>query len=404
MKIALNTSLLLLCLNLFGQTWQTSTDLPSSASGRNHPITFAIGDTGYILTGYGASGGSEMKDFYKYVASTDKWIKASDFPGSSRGFGYGVAHSGKAYAGFGRFINTVLNDWWEYDPTTGKWSQLATFPGTPRWHPAMVAVDGKVFVGLGSSTQGDLQDWWEYDIATDKWTRKANLPGSRRHHPYYFGIGSDVYAGLGHSGNLIFKDFYKYNYQNNTWSRIADLPAQGRVAGTQFGFGGRGYVLSGQGDSPFHTNLPTGEFWEYDPTTNTWDSLPPHPGEGRWAPGTFIIGNTVYFLCGRSNSREEKDMWTYRLNLAASVENNAQSNSLRIYPNPAASHLNIALNEFSENMSISLLNLSGQIVLTQQLNSNNQQLDLAELTDGMYIIEVSNIEGIIHSQKLLIRK
>jgi len=59
------------------------------------------------------------------------------------------------------------------------------------------------------------------------------------------------------------------------------------VAGTQFSYNGFGYVLSGDGDN--HGSMNTGEFWAYDPVTDTWDELPPHPEGSRWAPASFII-------------------------------------------------------------------------------------------------------------------
>jgi N-acetylneuraminic acid mutarotase len=388
MKHLISLALTLFTISLFAQNWEISDPLPANASGRNHPITFAIGDTGYVLTGYGSAGGTEMNDFYKYVASTGQWINAGTFPGGRRGFGYGVSHNGKGYAGFGLFINTALRDFWEYDPSTGQWKRLADCPGTPRWHPAMVPADGKVFMGLGSSLSGDLQDWWEYNIASNTWTQKANLPGSRRHHPYYFGIGSDVYAGFGHSGQNIFKDFYRYNYNTDTWTRVADLPAQGRVAGTQFGYGGKGYALSGQGEN--HRNMNAGEFWEYDPKTNAWTRLKDHPGtSSRWAPGTFVIGNTVYFLCGRSNNGEEKDMMKYTFPIAASTESSKnQGSSLKIYPNPSSNRIFVGGLKENSPIDFTIIDFLGNVALKGSIESSNGPIDVRHLSPGSYIIHI----------------
>ena len=35
--------------------------------------------------------------------------------------------------------------------------------------------------------------------------------------------------------------------------------------------------------------METGEFWAYDPVSNTWEARPDHPGQSRWAPASFII-------------------------------------------------------------------------------------------------------------------
>lgn len=391
-------------LNLNAQTWSQSVPLPSNAEGRNHPITFSIGDTGYVVTGYSVVNqqGIYMNDFYKFDGKTKTWTKGTDFPGRARGFGYGVSHKGKAYIGFGLAPNLPLNDLWEYDPKSGRWKQLANFPGTPRWHPAMVAADNKIFIGIGSSGGGDLGDWWEYDITSNTWTQKMNFPGGRRHHPYYFGIGSDVYAGLGHSGSprAIYSDFYKYDYKTNTWTQVASLPAQGRVAGTQFSYNGKGYVLSGQGASPFHTNLPTGEFWEYNPDSNAWTSLNAHPGEGRWAPGSFVIDNMVYFLCGRSNSAEEKDMFSFTLpkkepeepKEPVSIQDDvsfSKENLFTVYPNPTSNllHVNIQRDELQE---LHILDITGKKHDIQISESSENQfvLSLENLENGIYILSL----------------
>ena len=54
-----------------------------------------------------------------------------------------------------------------------------------------------------------------------------------------------------------------------------------------------------------HAQLDTGEFWEYDPDTDTWTELNPHPGSGRWAPGSMVIGNTIYIMGGLSTTTLE---------------------------------------------------------------------------------------------------
>lgn len=400
MKTIFTSTLFLVTFLSFGQTWQSATGLPASAPGRNHPITFSIGDTGYVLTGYGASGGSEMQDFYKYDSKTRTWTKATDFPGRRRGFGYGVSSNGKGYAGFGLSLGTALKDLWEYDPSTGAWKELASCPGTPRWHPAMVAVDSKILMGLGGTSAGDLQDWYEYDIPSNTWSKKANLPASKRHHPYYFGIGSDVYVGLGHSGPDIFKDFYKYEYKTEKWTKVADLPAQGRVAGTQFTYNGKGYVLSGQGED--HRNLGTGEFWEYDPISNSWKGLTAHPGTGRWAPGTFVIGNTVHFFAGRSTI-EEKDMWTYSFPVASSLEDDLSGSDLSIYPNPTSGSINLNLGNHQDELEVKVYNALGRMVYNElmQLEGSTTSINLRSLEAGVYIISVEGQRGAILSRRII---
>ena len=81
-------------------------------------------------------------------------------------------------------------------------------------------------------------------------------------------------TGFGH-GNGIFNNWFRFDIAEETWTEVASLPAEARVAGTQFAYDGIGYVLSGDGED--HRSMETGEFWAYDPISDTWDERPPHP-------------------------------------------------------------------------------------------------------------------------------
>lgn len=321
MKNIFPVLILFLFQSSLAQEWEQVSSLPDTVYGRNHPITFSLNGYGYLGTGYNSKGPEELfNDFYRYDPGSDTWTEIDTFLGQKRGFGYGVTTQNKAYMGFGigsnidpvtnKEVDTVFNDLYSYDPNKSEWTQLASCDCIGRYHPAMVATSDKIFVGLGSSGSGNLKDWWEYDIETNTWSQKPDFPGAKRHHPYYFGIDSLVYVGFGH-GSGIYKDFYEYNPRTEEWRQLSDLPDQGRVAGTQFSHGGLGYVLSGQGEN--HRNLVLGDFWSYNPQSDTWTKLTPHPGTGRWAPGSFIIKDTVYFNSGLADNKEHKDLWSYEL-------------------------------------------------------------------------------------------
>ena len=289
------------------QNWENVTNFPFE--GIHHPVTFSYNDEAFVITG------SNTDNVYKYNSVNDSWTQLSPFPGGVRGYAYGVAIGSKGYFGFGSDTSSIYpNDWWEYDILNDSWTQLSSFPGDGRNHPAMVNIGDKIFVGCGSNdTSLGLNDWWEYDITNNTWNQRANFPSNGRHHPYYFGIDNYAYVGFGHGSSAgqgtnpntnvyIYNDFYRYDPANDSWQIMSQFPSQSRVAGTQFSYQGKGYVLSGDGDN--HYPLATGEFWEYDPISDSWVQLPYHPGNSIWAPGSFIIGCNVYFLLGANK-------WTY---------------------------------------------------------------------------------------------
>lgn len=280
---------------------------------KDHGIGFSLDGFGYVLTG-GANGQvfTATKDFFKYDPTTDSWEKLADYPGPARGYGIGDTWNGKLYFGFGLDDNDVmLNDLWEWDPASNTFTQLPSCPCDPRVHPGLIADNGKVYVGAGGGDAGNLSDFWTYDITTQTWSQIADIPG-KRHHPYQFSVDGEVYVGAGH-----LESWYKLDENTNSWIKLANLVA--RVAGSQFSYNGKGYALSGADVN--HNIFSTGEFWEYDPTTDAWTELCPHPGTSRFGSTQFLIDNYIYLLGGywRKNGNVSPETTMHRYDLDQTI-------------------------------------------------------------------------------------
>lgn len=379
--------LLLLCvitfsLRLSAQDWEAVSPLPAAFNKTHHSFAFSFNNLGYLVTGSSDTGVRD--DFYQYNANTDSWTALSPFPGGARGFAIGDTWNGKAYFGFGYNGNSFLNDLWVFDPVNMSWTALTPCPCAARAHPALVAQNGKVFVGLGRSASGDMKDWWVYDITSNTWSQKTDLPALKRHHPYQFGIDNAIYTGLGH-GSSIFNNWFSFDITNETWSQMASLPGEGRVAGTQFSYEGLGYVLSGDGED--HNSMETGEFWAYNPNLNNWEQLPAHPGSSRWAPASFIINSEVYIINGTSFSEYVSDIYKFNLDESLSHLELTDSN-IRIYPNPAADFVTInGLKK--QHIKTNIYDLNGRLI---QSNTNQSNIGVDSLPNGMYLIEISDLE------------
>lgn len=368
----------------FAQTWVQVADIPT---GRHHPISFSLEGKGYAVTGSNSSS-QPTKDFYQYDPVTNSWDTLVDFPGTARSFGIGTVLNGRAYIGFGATLTQYLDDFWRYDPQSDQWTQLATCPCSGRRHPAMIGIANRIYVGLGDDASGDLNDWWMYNVDTDSWTSIANLPGQPRHHPFQFNAGGEIFAGLGHSGNVIYRDWYKLDTASNTWTRKKFFPGEGRVAGTQFNWNSAGFVLSGDGDN--HSFMPTGEMWRYTPDNDSWSQFTPHPGVSRWAPGSFVINNEVYFFGGlnRQSAQYPRSVWKFDLaGATVSIEEQAVAN-LAIFPNPANNVIKWA---DAENIThVQLVNTLGQVLST--VSVKDESMDISSLNGGVYLVKF-NQEG-----------
>ena len=374
---------LCMCFQVKAQDWVQVTSLPNVFNETHHSFAFSFDDMGYIVGGNSDSGVRD--DFYQYNPATDSWTELTPFPGGARGFAIGDIWNGKAYFGFGNDGTSRLNDLWVFDPSNMSWTELASCPCAERAHPAMIAHNGKVFVGLGSSSSGNMNDWWEYDIALNTWSQKDDLPSLSRHHPYQFGIDDYVYTGFGH-GNAIFNDWFRYDIAGETWTQVATLPAEGRVAGTQFSYNGLGYVLSGHGDN--HRSMNTGEFWAYDPVTDAWDELPPHPEGSRWAPASFIIDGEVYIINGTSVSEYVTEIYKFNLNSVLSTHELTNS-TVSIYPNPAIDIINIDV-PGNIKYDANLYDLQGRLIIS---TTNKSVIEIQSLPLGIYFIEIKDLDS-----------
>ncbi|MFN0013894.1 MAG: kelch repeat-containing protein [Saprospiraceae bacterium] len=388
--------LILPCSSVYSQAWVEKSSLPAGAPGRHHPVMFTLGDKGYLLTGSDA--GTDLNDFYQYDPQTDKWAKQPNFPGDARGYAVGLAAGGMGYIGFGYSANGYLNDLWEFSPQTNQWTAKKSCPCTSREHPALVAAGGKIYVGTGGSQMGNLKDFWAYDIATDNWKKLADLPSQARHHPYYFAIGDSVYVGFGHgsavvNGVVVYKDFYRYDPPNDAWTRLADFPGEGRVAGTQFSHRGKGYILQGEGDD--HDYLGTGEFWEYNPSNDQWKQLPSMPGSGRWAPGNFVIGDSIYLSGGRQQAvsggfSDLDDLWMYKFVTSSTTGETEWPSGWHAFPNPANGTLQVQYDLSTDlPFQAQLFNLQGQQVWYSTLSGALRlEVPTQHLPAGMYFLKM----------------
>jgi hypothetical protein len=84
-----------------------------------------------------------------------------------------------------------------------------------------------------------------------------------------------------------------------------------------------------------------------------------------------------------------------------------ESTEVKLFPNPASSSLSISLPLLAQPVTISILNMTGQVVKQEQLTSGTaNQLDIESLAPGMYVVHVLSKDGaaLNTTQKLLIAR
>ncbi|MBL0102395.1 MAG: hypothetical protein IPP51_00645 [Bacteroidetes bacterium] len=124
----------------------------------------------------------------------------------------------------------------------------------------------------------------------------ASLPGLPRHSAVGFAINGKGYVGLGFgNGNTYLSDFYEYDPTTDTWTQKANYPGHGNRGASVFVINNKAYVINGcsfDGTAIIYYN----ECWEYDPATDVWTAKANCPGAGRMY--TMATATSTVGVCG----------------------------------------------------------------------------------------------------------
>ncbi len=166
------------------------------------------------------------------------------------------------------------------------------------------------FLCTGNNDVTEFDSLWRFDPLLNSWSRMANFPGASRKNTAYFQIDSIAYVGIGSQGATnYYNDFYAYNMNQNTWSAIANYPGLGRRITFSGSVNGKGYVAGGiYGSNPLRF---ASDFWEYDPSANTWTQITTFPLGGRASGISFAYGNEIYFGLGHNGTIDFNDLWAF---------------------------------------------------------------------------------------------
>lgn len=106
------------------------------------------------------------------------------------------------------------------------------------------------------------------------------------------------------------------------------------------------------------------------------------------------------------NFSKSSNTYTYRLGVemvatAAGVDDNSENANVIVYPNPASSQINIDAENIS---SVEIYNAVGQMVYSNDTEASNIVIDASSFENGLYIINLTNVDGTVSSQKIVIKK
>ncbi|MDX5477627.1 MAG: N-acetylneuraminic acid mutarotase [Cyclobacteriaceae bacterium] len=129
-------------------------------------------------------------------------------------------------------------------------------------------------------------------------TKIKDFPFEGRTGAFSFTLGGKIYMGTGFGSNsTYFGDFWEYNPNTDSWTEKASFPIGPFIGGNTFVYQGKGYVIAGttlkcQLNTPctytYHSAIHA-----YDPITNSWEKigeLPQFKGNNS-GPSITVEGN-----------------------------------------------------------------------------------------------------------------
>ena len=373
----------------FSQSWVQKTSIFNY--GRYSAIGCAANGKGYAGMGQNEDG-TYMDDFWEYDPESNLWKRKADFPAIGR---YGAsAHSmnGKIYVCFGYDnMRVCRNDIWEYNPVNNTWTEKAELPGQARYSAAgFVIGDSVLYIGTGTygNSSDYLFDFWMYNPAKNTWIRKSDFPGFKRQDAASFSINGKGYLGSGLSGlNIPTRDFWKYDPVTDVWSAIQSLPEENAtLAG--FNIGTKGYLGGGTGSFPYSY---TNHFLEYNPETNKWTPAEPlNNAIPRYAGIGFSIGNIGYFGTGFNEGNFFSDFWAFD---SEGNEDDCLCETdfdLYLYPNPATYKIVLEIKRgfVFKNALIYIYNSLGQFTIFHTTQNDKTEININQLEPGLYMARI----------------
>jgi N-acetylneuraminic acid mutarotase len=381
LKLKLLGFCLLVSSQLFSQNWQKIQDF--SGTERDDAVSFTINNQAYCGTGL-SPWFAEFADFYSFDFNTQSWTSIASLPiGKERQYATAFSNDTLGFVFSGNKGNVFLNDLWMYNPTNNSWTQKTSLPAVGRNGSYSFVINNIAYIVGGKTANNTfLSEVWTYDIHNNLWEQKNDFPFGNFWRSSSKSIGDFGYLifGADSFGNYSNR-VYKYFAENDSWEFINEFPLTGRTYCSMEKLYNQLYVIGGVDSSFNYQN----DFWTLDLENNLWtqlQSINTLPFKGGIS---FSVGNEIYYSTGINNQNSRlKETWKIA-NPTPSKELTSEED-IFIYPNPTESILKI---EGSKKiLAINVLNSQQKMIINKQYLQNNIQLNISELSTGIYFLEI----------------
>ena len=162
---------------------------------------------------------------------------------------------------------------------------------------------------MGYDGDDYLSDFYVMDINSGYWEAKQNFPGLAARAGDSFQHQWQGVCGLGYNRDEDEEelgDFWEYDPETNTWKQVSSFGGTARYNAIGFSIGSKGYIGTGYDGDGYNS-----DFWEYDPTADLWKEIKSYPGEKIEGGLAMVVGGKAYLCAGRNNGLFNTDFWEF---------------------------------------------------------------------------------------------
>lgn len=117
-----------------------------------------------------------------------------------------------------------------------------------------------------------------------------------------------------------------------------------------------------------------------------------HYMNGGWDVNAISAANTSGSMhsISRVNITSFSPFAVYDNNTALAISNVATKGDISVYPNPATNNIYVEHSTTNEPVQVAIYSVSGRLVKQATLSSNERMIDVQDLANGMYYIQINN--------------
>ena len=139
------------------------------------------------------------------------------------------------------------------------------------------------------------------------------------------------------------------------------------------------------------------ELWQSDGTTSGTTLVTDiNTGVESSSPAGFVALNSNVLLFTATEATVGAELWKLNNSGLSNTTSDFDENSIQIYPNPATNEINVSNTRNSGISTITIMDVNGRTIKQNTFNNfSNVQVNIAELSKGVYLMKINLEAGIV---------